>query len=30
VLEENRGALQRLLVLLEPLIDNGNPRDTPA
>jgi 3-deoxy-D-manno-octulosonic-acid transferase len=30
VLEENRGALQRLLVLLEPLIDNGSPRDTPA
>lgn len=30
VLEENRGALQRLLVLLEPLVESGQSRETPA
>ena len=30
VLEDNRGALQRLLVLLEPLLDNDDARDTAA
>lgn len=29
VLEENRGALQRLLVLLEPLLDSDSARDAP-
>jgi 3-deoxy-D-manno-octulosonic-acid transferase len=30
VLEDNRGALQRLLVLLEPLLHHDSPRDEPA
>ena len=30
VLEDNRGALERLLVLLEPLLDGGSPADEPA
>ncbi len=30
VLEENRGALQRLLVLLEPLVDRGGSSDAPT
>ena len=30
VLEENRGALDRLLVLLEPLLDRGGPGGSSA
>ena len=30
VLEDNRGALERLLVLLEPLLEGGSPADEPA